>query len=427
MYKNNIKHFEDTILFIKNHDKLANCHLVDFITDDLWNKCLSNDLKLQIQQTNNSTNNNNHNNNEIINFNKLNFIKTTDALNIKNNINVIDANDFNDDDNNNNKNLMKNRFMKNKKTYEIDILSNVIYSIWKKILPNNNETIVIDVGAGKGYLGTNLCENYGIPVLSIDSCPSRYKSALKRQKLLKKIKNKSYTLVRHLVEFIDEKTDYEKYIVLNYPNWNNNNNNDNLFLVGLHTCGNLANSMIKSFVNSKSLGTLCVVPCCYHLTNETLTNKYLFTKNARMLAQQSVERNSMKKNKKMPTSIFYRAILQVLLKSLGMENVVIGRGSAPSYDFKIYAKWALNKIGLESNKIPKDNDLDKLYNKYADKEWQINVFQSLRVHLGSVIETALILDKILYLESRNECFKVSIVRIFDPLLSPRCYAILAFK
>lgn len=78
--------------------------------------------------------------------------------------------------------------------------------------------------------------------------------------------------------------------------------------------------MIKGFLNSPSLKTLCVVSCCYHLTEECLTKNCKFTKNARMLAQQSVERVS-KKSEPYSPSLFYRSLLQVLFQSLG-KNVI---------------------------------------------------------------------------------------------------------
>ena len=91
--------------------------------------------------------------------------------------------------------------------------------------------------------------------------------------------------------------------------------NKNLILTGLHTCGSLTDSVIRTFLATKDINILCIVPCCYHLSNETFNKKISFSKNARMLAQQSIERSM--KNKFVPSSLFYRAILQVTFHSLG--------------------------------------------------------------------------------------------------------------
>ena len=92
--------------------------------------------------------------------------------------------------------------------------------------------------------------------------------------------------------------------------------NKNLILTGLHTCGSLTDSVIRTFLATKDINILCIVPCCYHLSNETFNKKISFSKNARMLAQQSIERSM--KNKFVPSSLFYRAILQVTFHSLGI-------------------------------------------------------------------------------------------------------------
>ena len=116
---------------------------------------------------------------------------------------------------------------------------------------------------------------------------------------------------------VDEATNYSNIVSTLFPDWNGNNN---IILVGLHTCGSLSHFISKSFISSEDIKYLCVVPCCYHLMTESLTKRYVFSKNARMLAQQSIER-VYSKNKQMSPTLFYRTILQVILKSMGMSCV----------------------------------------------------------------------------------------------------------
>lgn len=113
---------------------------------------------------------------------------------------------------------------------------------------------------------------------------------------------------------IDETTDYSDLVSTHLPKWNVNKN---IILVGLHTCGTLTHSIAKSFVNTKDIRCLCVVPCCYHLMTHSLTGRQIFSKNSKMLAQQSIERTSCKTEPLRPT-LFYRTILEVLLNSMGM-------------------------------------------------------------------------------------------------------------
>lgn len=118
--------------------------------------------------------------------------------------------------------------------------------------------------------------------------------------------------VQYVVEEINETTDYVRMVKENFRDWKSNKN---LIVTGLHTCGSLTHSIIRAFLATKDISLLCIVPCCYHLTNETFDERVEFSKNARMLAQQSIERSS--ENKVISSSLFYRAILQVTLSSMG--------------------------------------------------------------------------------------------------------------
>lgn len=99
---------------------------------------------------------------------------------------------------------------------------------------------------------------------------------------------------------------------IHFPNWNLKSN---LILTGLHTCGSLAHSLMKVFLQNDDFKVICVVPCCYHLANESLSKRINFSRNARMLAQQCIERTEEAKS--LSPSLFYRALLQVLLHSMG--------------------------------------------------------------------------------------------------------------
>lgn len=50
-------------------------------------------------------------------------------------------------------------------------------------------------------------------------------------------------------------------------------------LSGLHTCGNLASSCLKIFVENKDIDVICNVGCCYHLLVEEFCVDELFGNN----------------------------------------------------------------------------------------------------------------------------------------------------
>lgn len=107
-------------------------------------------------------------------------------------------------------------------------------------------------------------------------------------------------------------------IKLKFPRWKLNNN---LIFTGLHTCGSLVQSVMKCFLNSQDAKYLCVVPCCYHLIDEFFSNKCNFSKNAKMLAQQSIHKSSKNHLNFSPT-LFFRAILQVVLREIGKTMMI---------------------------------------------------------------------------------------------------------
>ena len=118
--------------------------------------------------------------------------------------------------------------------------------------------------------------------------------------------------MHYVVEEIDKSTDYVKMCEQNFPD-----KSKKLFMSALHACGSLADSVIKSFVTTDEINRLCLVPCCYHLAAKSLSCDYEFSKNKRMLAQQCTDK-MREKSQKLSPSLFYRAILQVILQSAGI-------------------------------------------------------------------------------------------------------------
>lgn len=47
-----------------------------------------------------------------------------------------------------------------------------------------------------------------------------------------------------------------------------------MFLVGLHTCGDLAPMALRIFVNEPTVKVICIVGCCYHLVSQEFGSEY---------------------------------------------------------------------------------------------------------------------------------------------------------
>lgn len=71
----------------------------------------------------------------------------------------------------------------------------------------------------------------------------------------------SYKTTTH---YITPQTDFIKLFSQYFPH----ENPSGFCLSGLHTCGNLASSCLKIFVENKNIDVLCNVGCCYHLLGE---------------------------------------------------------------------------------------------------------------------------------------------------------------
>ena len=50
--------------------------------------------------------------------------------------------------------------------------------------------------------------------------------------------------------------------------------NGGMFLVGLHTCGDLAPMALRIFVSEPTVKVVCIVGCCYHLVSQEFGSKY---------------------------------------------------------------------------------------------------------------------------------------------------------
>lgn len=57
----------------------------------------------------------------------------------------------------------------------------------------------------------------------------------------------------------------------------------------------------------------------------------------------------------------------------------------------------------------------------------IGPFWSLRVALGQLIETYILLDRLLFLQEQDNLIEAFLLPLFDPALSPRNVAVIAMK
>lgn len=341
-------------------------------------------------------------------------------------------------------------FMTPKKAHEVEVLSAIAAAV-KHI---GKTTHVVDIGDGKGYLSSMLALHHKIPVLGIDASKNNTHGAGERVEKLQRAWNgirrrfeecdfptsdlevHSSLLYKQVTQFIKEDADVKQLIRDIFLK-----DSTGISLTGLHTCGDLSPTSIKIFDFNESVKTICNVGCCYHLITErfgdkNLTNagfpmsdflvsrKFHLGRNSRMLAAQSLDRILAKKER-FKKIILYRAVLEILLKRYNycLEETV-GKTKKPCSSFLEYVKVAVKKLNVD---IPlSDHEISEFYSSYEEKEDELNLFNLFRCLVAPAIECLILLDRLLFLLERG--YENSyLVKLFDPVVSPRCYGLVSLK
>ncbi|XP_015888360.3 uncharacterized protein LOC107423331 [Ziziphus jujuba] len=92
--------------------------------------------------------------------------------------------------------------------------------------------------------------------------------------------------------------------------------------------------------------------------------------------------------------------------------------------FEKYCQSGLCHLGLEPLQ---DTDFQEIWNEVEPFSELIGPYWSLRAALGPVLETLILLDRLLFLQEQGSSIEAVILPIFDPALSPRNVAIIAEK
>ncbi|XP_045536831.1 probable methyltransferase-like protein 25 [Papilio machaon] len=357
-------------------------------------------------------------------------------------------------------------FMTSKKSYEVQKMSRLVASLYNA----TSSTHCMEAGGGRGHLLVALTLGYNIPSLTVDCDDKALKNAAQRVKIIQKqwkaiakkitngneeflTENRHCNIHRFATSFITNKTNVANVMKDAFPE--HCDKDYKILLTGLHTCGNLGPDSLRIFSSQTSTTGLFNVPCCYHLLTEKVdvdlfdvfqrdygceTSEHGFPlseylrgynlgRNARMLAAQSLDR--VLHHRQLPNkSLLYRALFQVIAKThLPKSNLKDGklkRVASKCDNFTQYFKMADNVLSLGLfDRLP-DSYLTDVSNDLQYQWKQIVMFNFLRLCLAQVIESVVLLDRLLYL-FENGYGKSYIVKLFDPVMSPRCHSIVAVR
>ncbi|ESO02280.1 hypothetical protein HELRODRAFT_65351 [Helobdella robusta] len=225
----------------------------------------------------------------------------------------------------------------------------------------------------------------------------------------------------------------------------------------LHACGDLSSHILNLFVDSDRATVLCLVGCCYNLLTEEFPSKefhdnaakqglsygygfpmsshlrnrsFHLGKNARSLASQPLDR--LRVNQTVPSdTLFWRAVLQVILiEKLGNpKNKIelrVGKLNKKVNSFNEYVNKAIQKLNLDITVIS-DAEISDYYLRYSSHKDKYFAFYKLRTCMGPVIEALIQLDRLLFLLEQENTHSAFLIEIFDPVISPRCYSLIAIK
>ncbi|KAI6687063.1 hypothetical protein NL676_023891 [Syzygium grande] len=419
-----------------------------------------------------------------------------------------------------------------KKKHEVEVLSAIASYIAKRV----GAQTVVDVGAGQGYLAQVLSFQYQHSVVAIDACSHHGSVTNARAERIKKhyaaqlrrsgsvntslLVPKTVTcrvlstdILKALSDtFIHEDgqtnligEDNEELCVKIDSSYGEGKE-DSLVLAGLHACGDLSVTMLKTFVECEEVKAVVSIGCCYNLLSEegvdnagmqcgfpmsngVKSEGFLLGKCARDLACQSAERwRSLEKDDASHNFELhsFRAAFQMVLSkyypdvlktspSIGRQGKALRRqrwrrnlessvnsslqsqrdceggplvrqveaktggksgsrqGGARCEDtlfrdkclhFEKFNLSGLHRLGL---KPLQDINFHAIWKETEPFAEVIGPYWSLRAALGAVLETLIVLDRLLFLQEKGNSLEAFMLPAFDPSLSPRNLAIVAVK
>ncbi|XP_050420826.1 probable methyltransferase-like protein 25 isoform X2 [Adelges cooleyi] len=368
---------EEVILFLKPYLPIANSHVVNFITNNLWDNVIPEEIKRDMSVKSShvlfsnfwSANPSPDSLTRFVALAKCNNLesypkfcyKKLDSVNtLLQNYGINSESDT----------YELKEFMAAKKMHEVEVMARVVGDFAKVVGTN----IIVDIGGGKGYLSSLLALAHSLDVLGIDSqsinsegakkrtlkfekywmsickkptttktpCPIIKEKLNSNEEYYKKYRRKPIVVgstYKQTTEYVTENTKIATLVQNEFTV----DNNECFGLVGLHTCGSLATTCIKLFAEPQNrLNLLVNVGCCYHLIEEEFTvnsfwqdveqalneqesygfpvsqflkdKHFKLGRDARMCASQSPDKIFNLKDLAYPTKpLFYRSLLQVYL------------------------------------------------------------------------------------------------------------------
>uniref|UniRef100_A0A0K8WHJ7 Uncharacterized protein C12orf26 n=1 Tax=Bactrocera latifrons TaxID=174628 RepID=A0A0K8WHJ7_BACLA len=332
----------------------------------------------------------------------------------------------------------------------------------------NDVHLLIDFGAGLGYLSEALCSiNKTWRILGIEADMCRVMSARKR-------------LRQHIPEMSERVTYVEQFIeptagnAIKYHILRSGLTGLNKWaIIGLHACADLSVTSIKLFFEMTEVKHLVIMPCCYHKLKETTSGQFLnfplstALKSAvtegdinvlsyfnrpflRLACQETISRwrhCSEEEHVAHGEQMFWRAVADAIINDETEVIATIPKSQRPNNDwsemrsfstfrqmYKVRSKAAdAQFLVADMWNNEHEDKFKKVVEKYAEVGPKLaEALTCLQTTIQKLCENIVLYDRVCYMNEYAETqtnlkIKVKYHKILDEKLSPRCFALIAEK
>jgi len=326
--------------------------------------------------------------------------------------------------------------MRPKKSHEVDVMTEFMHAgRCRHHLSEKSGQLVVDVGSGVGHLGRSL-NNIGFRVIGLERDRSHNDNAKKRT-----AKAKSHENLVVDVEDSDASRQELNRLLDEHPLAHS----EGYWTVALHACGDLSPAILKWFCSSKST-ELVLVSCCYHKMTTAFPMSQRFRADMsdpqdalksqfalRLACQEHFEKwleYSHEEHVKRSQYLGFRCLLEELTTVSSAKKVkrrAVRKGQMET--FEDFVENALARFeffdGKETRKkeeiVKIKSELNRLYADHQPDFQVLEMIVGLQAFLQKLLEFMVLFDRKIYLEENQ--LNAVILRMFDPIISPRCFAI----
>ncbi|NXN94984.1 RRNAD protein, partial [Rhinopomastus cyanomelas] len=228
------------------------------------------------------------------------------------------------------------------------------------------------------------------------------------------------------------------------PLWGSPGGGQQVLVTGLHACGDLSSALLRHFAHSPTVAAVASVPCCYmKLSTDSQSSACLhgyplsssvaalpgheLSYRAREGACHALEGYTGRLGAQSGSlrAHCYRAVLESLIRTRapGRRHVRVHTvRKAHTLSFSQYARLGLPHAGLDPATIPLESEA---VGAMLEQQHKVVAFFSLTVLLAPLVETLILLDRLLYL--REQGFHCALIPLFNPQFSPRNLVLVAAR